>query len=185
MGAYTQEQINQNKTKFAGIDQKTGNFDVNGNLFAKLDGQLLGFSEHEFEFQGKIEKKFDIFLKDDNSLFQIQLGFYSWHNFKLMNSLANIGEKLAKGGILGITSLKQKDNYSLYVDWNGENIKWKYSFEELKLKDMYNGNKIAKRNKIIDKWANLFTELKPYVPEIKSSIPEETIKPGADDDIPF
>jgi len=168
MALLTDEEVKQNGINYLGINQDTGKFETTDKrLFPAVKGRLLGFNTHDFKYRDENIKKFDIFLKDDG-IYQIQIGFFSWQTFKLLNSLMNITDML-NGGVLYVEAGKRNDNYNIRIEWNGEPIKWKKSFEELKLKDKTGKDKEAHRNKIIAKWFTDLMTVKPYTPSVTNN----------------
>jgi len=176
MGFITDEQLQHNKIQYAGIDQESGKFESNGSLFPAISGKLMGFGDHVFDFKNQPIKKFDIFIKDGEALIQINIGFYSWQTFKLMNSLLNIPNIKSKGEIM-IKASKKDANYNIGLEFNGEWIKWKYSFDDLKFNGKEGDAKTAHRNKIIDKWFITLSELLPYTKDepVPAEVPAGTV----------
>jgi len=181
MGFITKEQLAERKIQYVGINRDTGEFELSDkSLHPGIEGFLLGFDTHEFEYKGKMQKKFDVYLRD-GALYQLQFGFYSWQTFKLMNSLLNV-ETLGEGGPLLITSGFEKDNFYINIEFDGAKIKWKYSYEDLKLKDLSKEAKEERRNKIIDKWYTDLMKVKPYIPESPVDTDFSDAKEPEDDD---
>ncbi len=190
MGLITQKQIDDMRPKWVSVDQNTGNFAIEEGekklLFPAITGKLIGFGEHSFERKegAKAEQKFDIYLQDDEYVYQVQIGYHTWMAFKIMNSLLNVPDIKNRGELM-IVSTKKGDNYNINLTYNGEWKGWKYSFEELHLKGKEKDAKDNLRNKIIDKWFAVLTELLPYQPKTKE--PDAPAIPAADDDeeLPF
>ena len=183
MGAKTVEEARHGRLKFTTIHRDSGFLLIDDKQYAAVEGKLLGFDQHTFDYKGTPQRKFDVFLSDDG-IYQIQIGFYSWVNFRFLNQLINI-EGMKAGGLLEVSTNMVDDNVTIFVKWNGKNLKHKYKWAELKFDNKSDAEKQAHRNKIIDKWYAHLTELMPYDPE-KDKAPEENGNtPKDDDDLPF
>jgi len=184
MGAKTIEQVRRNMVKFVTLDRESGLLVIDDNKYAAVEGKLLGFNQHTFDYKGTQQKKFDVFLSDDG-VYQIQIGFYSWVNFRLLNQLINI-ENIKAGGIIEISTNMIDDNISVFVKWNGKSLKHKYKYADLKFNGKGDDEKIKHRNKIIDKWYAHLMELMPYDPK-EAEKPEESEAYAElpNDDLPF
>ena len=151
MGPVTEEEYEKQRTQFVSISQETGKLIINKKEYPAIKGVLNGFSKHEYEFKGEMQVKFDIYLMCDETEYQVQLGMYSWITLGVLNSLSSI-EHLGEAGdeILQLASFKDGENYSIFLQLNGKNLKWKRSMDELKLTGLDKPKKKAKRDKIID-----------------------------------
>ena len=187
MGAKTVDEARRNRIKFTAIDRETGLLMIEDKPFGSVEGKLLGFNQHTFDYKGTPQKKFDVFLIDDG-IYQIQIGFYSWVNFRLLNQIVNI-ENIKNGGLIEVSTNMVDDNVSIFVSWNGKNLKHKYKWADLKLDGKNAEEKQAHRNKIIDKWYAYLMELMPYDPKEAAAEPVVNGDVGAamkdDDDLPF
>ena len=184
MGARTQEYVNANKTAFANVDMKTGNFEVDKVTYPQIDGKFRGFSVSEFQHEGRLIKKFVIHLEDDRN-YQIAIGRYSYLTLSVLNSFKNTAD-LQYDDIIALSAKKSKDDkFSIFVNQNGDPIKWKASFEDLKLTKQANGAKEALRDKIIDKWINDFIASHPFQQKAIIVTDPETGEVLEDDSIDF
>ena len=185
MGAKTVEQIRQNRIKYASIDRESGLLMIDGQEYGAIEGKLLGFNSHTFDFKGTPQKKFDVYLFDDG-IYQVQVGFYSWVNFRLLNQLINIPD-LKNGGVVEIATNMQDDNVNVFVRFNGVYLKHKYKYADLKFDGKDKDARVKHRDKIIDKWYSFLMELKPYDENAHTPPSENTSEAGAekDDDLPF
>lgn len=151
--------IKQNSILFVSVDKNSGKFEVGGELYEAVEGELLGFGSHEFDFQGRKIRKFDIFLGDGDSIYQLQFGFYSWTTLRLMNSLLSIQSSAPK--LLFIAS-KKNGNLNIFIREGKNYLKWKYPYEKLKLLGLPADQKEKRRNQIIEKWFEMLITLKPF-----------------------
>ncbi len=182
MGLLTNEELEKMQIKFVAINKDDGGFIVDGKTYPGIEGQLLGFSTHTYEFKSRQQTKFDIFLYDDY-YYQVQFGKYSWVTFTLLNQLMSIPqEDFARLGKLRIIIKNKNDNLNVYTKWNGRNLPWKYTYQELGLLDISPEEKEKKRNNIIDRWINYITEAFPFDPTILS-LASITAHRDFDDDI--
>lgn len=189
MGAITNEQLSKEFVHYVNIDKDNGGFVFNGQNFPGFEGTFLGIGSHTYEFKGRQQTKLDIFLFDE-VVYQIEFGKYSWLAFKLLNQLMSIppDELKASNNQLRLVLRKRDGNLNIFAVWNGEYLKWKYKFEELKFNGKDVEQKIRHRGKIIDKWYDYISELKSFDPR-KNSIDEiqdvPDVKIVDDEDLPF
>ncbi|MCX7908198.1 MAG: hypothetical protein N2560_01590 [Ignavibacteria bacterium] len=173
--------VEYNNLTYVSLERETGKFEVDGNLFEGIEGYLLGFGSHEFEFKGKKQKKFDIYLVDNDETYQIQLGFYSWLTLKVMNMLLSL-QDFTNPKLLFIARKDKNENDNIFIKHKNSFLKWKYPFEELKLKDLEDNLKLKTRNEIIGKWYEHLLTLKPFV---LNELTEESAEIEEIDDNPF
>ncbi|ROL55825.1 hypothetical protein D9V84_10455 [Bacteroidetes/Chlorobi group bacterium Naka2016] len=193
MGAIPKEMIEKEKIQFVRIDKDNGGFTYNEENFPGFEGIFLGFNSHTYDFKGKTQHKIDIFLYDEY-VYMIEIGRYSWIAFKLLNQLLSIPtqEIATSNNHMRLLLTKRGDNLNIFVRWNGEFLRWKYKFADLKFNDKNEAEKQQHLKKIIDKWFNVLFELKPFDPKkdietIKETeeIENEAIKIVDDEDLPF
>ncbi len=168
------------------INRDTGMFTTgkNGDEFPGIEGEFLGITSHQMEFKGDNYDKFDIYLKDNGAIYQIQFGLYSWLTLGIMNSMRSI-ENLKIGGKLFLSMKKSNDkdgNINLYLNWNNKPLKWKSSFEELGFTKLAKKDKDRHKDGIIDKWYNALFERVPFFEEISEPSVNSEDAPELDDE---
>lgn len=188
MGILTKEQVHQSKI-FVSFNNDTGMLCTNKGDIPGIDGELLGFNSHPFEFKNKTYEKFDIWLKDTvtKEVFDIQIGLETWVCKSWMNKLLSIPEPYE--GILRISPYKKDDMQCNPFYWNGKKLEPKVPEEKISItKEMSDEAKIKRRNALIGKWYEELMKRKPYDPDVATTNDEENgdVEPAADDDeIPF
>jgi len=187
MGLMTAEEIENGKVKWLSINQANGEFEHKGKTYPAIKGKLLGFDTHEFDFKGKSQVKFDIYLEDRGDVYDVQFGIYSWVTWRLLNMLASVADLMNGNDSIMIRAGKEKDNYNISVFFNNKACKWKLKWEEAGLKGLDANSAEARRNKMIDKWAALFIEKKHYEPaQVEEHIPDDEMPNNAiEDEVPF
>jgi len=196
MGAIPNDEIKKNKIHFVGINKDEGGFIYQDETYPGFAGILLGFGSHTYEFKGRTQIKFDLFLYDEVK-YQIEFGKYSWLTFKLLNQLMNIPLDELKGSnnFVRLFLTKKDDNLNIFVEWNGRFLGWKYKFKDLKFDGKEGPAREAHRNKIIDKWADFLLEAKAFDPTTKieaeleenysDDLSEADFSNHNDEDLPF
>ncbi|MFN3327784.1 MAG: hypothetical protein ACK40U_02870 [Fervidobacterium pennivorans] len=187
MGAISKEELARNQVQYVSIDKDNGGFIFEEKNYPGFEGIFLGINSHEYEFKGRIQSKLDIFLFD-KTIYQLEFGKYSWLAFKLLNQLMSIppDELQGSNNQMRIFLTRKNDNLNIFVQWNGEYLKWKYKFDSLKFNSKNEDQKISHRNKIIDKWYNYLSEIKMFNPqERKLEATEEDVVVYDDPDLPF
>lgn len=187
MALITQEQLQQNKIVFVSIDKDNGGFIVEDKTYPGIEGTLLGFNVHTYEYKGRTQTKFDVYIKDD-ALYEVEFGKYSWLAFKLLNQLISIPEKefTQPNGKIKLLLTKRDDNLNIFVQWNGKYLTWKYRFNVLKFAGKQGLEREVHRNNIIDRWCNILLEICLYDPtKIVSIDNEEEISIEYEEDLPF
>ena len=186
MGFLTSEELSSNSLQYVSINKDTGHFEIKQNneinSYPGLKGWLLGFGREKStyksgKFEGKPVDTFLIYLKDNGSIYQVKMGFYTYRALFTMNffrSLDKIEQKEVK--------LVASDNSTL-IQYNNVRLKYKIKYADLKLPDDA-AKKKAKKNGIIDKWfEDLYTKM-PY--EVAPpTITKEEINEDESDDVPF
>jgi hypothetical protein len=185
MGLLTNEQIQQGKLNYVSIDQATGNFINNHTKFPGIDGDFLGFNTHIYEFKDAEQKKLDIYLKEDETVYQVQFGFYSWMTLGILNCMSNI-DSLKNGGKLKLQAFKNGENQVVYVNWNSKTVKWKMQMKDMNFGDKKGTEKEAHRDKVIDRFFELLFEKHPYNPEeaVPAQVDSEP-EVKSTDEVPF
>lgn len=190
MGLLTDEQIQQGKLNYVSINNLTGKLRCDHVDYPGITGDFLGFNNHEYDYKGEPQKKLDIYISDNGTIYQVQFGFYSWMTLGILNSLSNI-PNLGNGGKLKFTAIKDDSNQCVYINWNSKPVKWLKSMEELKISSIK--DKVKKetfRDKIIDRFYELLFAKHPYNPEEAApaqvdSEPDVPVGSDDDPDIPF
>lgn len=167
MGLLKLEDVSENDIRFVRLNQKNDLFICRDVEYPGVDGMLQGFAEHEFIFGNKPQKKFDIFLTSGDGILQIQFG-YSYTLLSLINCLMAIKD-LKYNDILKIIIKKNKNgNPSLQVFYTnndesirGQYIKWRFSYDELKLSNLGSVEQEARKNKILAEWTKKLIESLP------------------------
>ncbi|MCL5990562.1 MAG: hypothetical protein M1419_00470 [Bacteroidetes bacterium] len=190
MGLQTEEQVQQGKLNFVSINNVTGKFRCEHVDYPGIVGDFLGFNSHSYEFQKADQKKLDIYLTDNGTVYQVQFGFYTWITLNILNCMSNI-PSLGDGGKLKLTAVKDDNNQRVYINWNSKPVKWFKTMEELKISPIKDKQKKeAFRDKIIDRFYELLFDKYPFdpqeaVPVQTDSEPEVKSTSEDDPDIPF
>ncbi|MCU0414189.1 MAG: hypothetical protein MUE91_07300 [Ignavibacteriaceae bacterium] len=190
MGLLTDEQVQQGQLNYVAIDQGSGKFICQKNIFPGISGDFLGFNKHVYDFKDKEQKKLDIYISDNGAVYQVQFGLHSWMTLGILNCMSNI-ENLKNGGKLKLTAQKVDNNQKVVVIWNGQSVGWLKNMDELKITGIKDKvKKEAFRDKIIDRFYELLYAKHPYDPEQEvpvqtDSEPEVSSSNEDDPDIPF
>ena len=113
---------------FSMKNQQTGDYEIREQS-QDFEGTFTDLNVEEFEFEGKKKKVIKVVLHDGNFRYVLSLGF-SMLGRSAINSLASIKEM---GGILTLTCYRNsKTGYpSLFLEYNGQRLEWKYSIDQL------------------------------------------------------
>jgi len=190
-GILTQDEVRPQIT-FVGFDNELGQFTVNKEPVAGVEGKLLGFSKHNLTYKGTEFPKFDIFLANsEGKVIQVQLGMTTWLSMHLMNSLMSLPFDAAgnANGKLRLVAYQKDGSNRIYVTFNGEKLPWKFELAKLKLDDEDKAKREARKNQVCEKFFEALVGNMPYVPAAANgdAVPEDEPVPVAagDDDLPF
>jgi len=156
--------IEKSKYSYVSFNNDNGKLEFNGSFYDYVEGEFLGVGAHEFEFKGRSQKKFDIYLYDQGIIYMVQFGFYTWNTYRLMNQLLNLDKLYCKLRI--IVQKNNDDTTKIFVRKNGDFLKWKHRDLNAKLKVLPPDKKEQQRNKIIDAWYQQLLEKFSFDPEI-------------------
>lgn len=175
MGLISKDEMNKSQVKWVSIDQESGEFLFNNTTFPAISGKLLGFDKHAYTFRNSDQQKFDIFIGDDH-VYQVQLGYYSWTTWRLLNQLVTQIDNIDGYNNIILNAGKDKNgNFFVFAILDGKSLKWKYKWSEA-FGDEKDRTKIEeRRNKFIDKWATALIEKKKFQPQMPDDEGEENI----------
>lgn len=182
MGLLSKEQLDARRIsiEFLSFDKDLGlcttKKDSSGKLILTavpgVEGYLMGFNSHEYEFKGKMQKKFDIFLQDNEfskRFIQLQFGMYSWQTWILLNKLLSVRDGIVRGEEVTISCANRTgcEFYDFFIELSGKHLKQKFSRardnESLKFKEKGNTEDNEKiRNRHIDAWFSKILEVLPF-----------------------
>lgn len=186
MGSLTREELNSRRPTwaFAGIDksiglclskknQQTGK--VIPQAVAAIEGYFMGIDTHEYEFKGKQKKVFDVFLKDDKDplkMYRLQVGFYTYYAWTILNKMLSVSKELTVGEhwIISCSEESNNDIWNLFLEKSGTQLKQKFTREKdkeiLGFKDGNDDKTKATncdiRDKHINKWFSVISEIAKF-----------------------
>lgn len=167
---------------YLSIDIETGNLthkqrDNTYKLYPGVDGIIIDVYKHKLNdprFMGG--EKLSLKLKDGNEVYVISVGSetnIALNIINILSSLESFNEKLK------FIFYKEDEYFKVFIEKNGQNLPWKYKYEESKLN----------RENLINELCNKFIELKKT--DINNPIIESQneyliqTKTDTDDDVPF
>lgn len=114
-----------------------------------IEGRFVGIDKHSYDFKGEQVEKLDIYLEDDEKLYQIQFGLYSGVALTVLNSLASADNI---NGILKIATRKKGEYAVVKLFLNKKSLSWKYSVNDMGLSAGVVGEARRKKvKKMVDK----------------------------------
>lgn len=153
-----------------------------------IEGQFVGIDKHAYEYKGQVIEKLDIYLEDEDRLYQVQLGLYSGIGLTALNCLASVDNI---SGILKIATRKKGEYATIKLFLNKKILNWKYSVEEMGLSAGVAGEERRKKvEKLVNKLYERLSSKYHYSAESEYAGEfNESEEPAAEndktDDLPF
>lgn len=180
---------------FFGKNTKTGNGWEITEKYDSMNGNLAGIEHSTYEYEGETKHKCKLILKDaDGTKNSVESNFNNLL-YSLLNSLANcepgfIAMNLSLGKAKIIDGKEGKRYPSIWLKNNGEEVKWKYSADQLPRPEKIKaGSKtVLDDTKVIEFWKNVISEIKPKLKDKAKTVEAGNVEPipsPHDQDLPF